>query len=303
VALPGITYEVAKSQRLALVALRNKRPFERDWQHTPAILEHEDPAAAWKRATRTGEAGIIPRMSGLVAFESDNLQRRNELLRFLQVGGVVPCYVEMRRGDAGKLHVFAWEPRILEPDEDCAFYFDEGGLTAKRTAQLRCCLGPASDYQPVLVQWDAPRLTEAGYRRMVALADRIEQTQARRLRESTGTAHDAGSRHTAVYRLGCLLFRFTGDPDAVESAAWQWQEAKFGDDALTNRREVARQLRGSLLTVRGRGEVAVERERRNDSRFAVEDARRHLEACLNITWTDDADLIAAMALEVVPDGE
>ncbi len=297
-----IRFDIAVQQRLSLVPLLpdTKRPYWKEWQQTPALIEHESPEVAWKEATSTGEAGIVPRMSGLIAFESDTLERRNELLRFLAAGYVEPCYVEMRRGNAAKLHVYAREPYVLDSDEDCAYFFDEGGLTAKRTAQMRCALSPSSDYATVLERWDAPRITPHGYAWLVERASKIEAAQARKLRESSGTAHDAGSRHTAVFRLGCLLFRFTADPEAVEAAAWRWQSEKFGEGALSDRREVARQLRGSLRKVEDAGEVAVELKRRNSTARAVEDTRRHLSACLFSTWTDDADLIADVAAEVVP---
>jgi hypothetical protein len=85
-----VTYEVARGERLSLVPLLpdSKRPFEKDWQHTPPIIANEDPETAWKHVTSTGEAGIVARMSGLLAFESDTPERELELRQFLVAGSL-----------------------------------------------------------------------------------------------------------------------------------------------------------------------------------------------------------------------
>lgn len=296
-----LTFDTAMAQGLSLVPLRptEKRPYWKDWQLTPPIREHEDPAEAWRLVTKDGHAGIVARMSGLLAFESDTPERLDEMLALVNVGNLRPCYIERRRGAPYKVHLYVREPYVLDPDEDCGFFFDAGGLVPKITAQMRCALTPESDYQAVWERWDAPRATTEGYLRVVAAAAEIEQRQARALRESTGTAHDAGSRHTTVFRLGCLLYRFTDDDDAVDAAAWRWQQSKFGENAISNRRELRRQLRGSRHKVmRADGLLAAEVAARNDSPRARADLERYLSACLYGTWTDDPDLIAAVTGEV-----
>src|SRR5262249_53742028 len=149
----------------------------------------------------------------------------------------------------------------LEPDEWVAFYFDEAKFVPKVGAQLRCDLG-SNDYAAVLERWDAPRVTEHGYARIVAEAEKIRAGQA-----AAGSGDGGTGRSATVFRIGCLLYRFTDDDDAVSEAAWLYQSERFGDDALDHR-EVRRQLRGSSRKVGD--EIAVEVTRRNTSKLARE---------------------------------